>query len=151
MISVSQALASSYAQKGTNKFINLVFVFFFNYQKSFDVQLPSLFLQNSYIPWLHLYLSAAVLQSYLRACLLGFSPQYVCRIKHKHSTFWLCVLFISVNTSLHFLQILEQIGRIQSFVILPSLSETLSKSQMSYLHVTVASRLHLTPLASLLP
>lgn len=66
--------------------------------------------------------------SELRACLLGFSPPYVCKIKHKHSTFWLCVLFISLNTSLQFSidtwadrkDVIDQ-----SFVILPVLSKTL--------------------------
>ena len=52
------------------------------------------FCKNSYIAWLFSYLFGTVYQSYVRDCLLGFSPQKVCRIKYNSHLLG-CAIFFS--------------------------------------------------------
>ena len=44
---------------------------------------PELFCKSSYISWFLTYLFGAVPQSYLRDCLPGLHPQYICQIRHN--------------------------------------------------------------------
>ena len=60
-------------------------------------QLPGLHCKMSCVSWLLPYFFGAVLQSWLRDCLLGLSPQLICQIKHNSQP--LGCAFFSVHSS----------------------------------------------------
>lgn len=59
-------------------------------------QLPGLHCKRSCIFWLLPYFFGAVLQSCLRDCLLGLSPQLICQIKHNSQPLGCAFFFQSI-------------------------------------------------------
>ena len=60
-------------------------------------QLPGLHCKRSCISWVLPYFFGAVLQSCMRDCLVGFSPQLICQIKYNSQP--LGCAFFSVHSS----------------------------------------------------